>query len=169
MPWLVQGFFVFEHYRSYKYWLDFFSSLYRKYFRNILVFTVKSSNKISMPNAKRIVVWKSLNHNASIAIPFTIFVPLMGANKKDIRAFTKEQLRDFFVKQGDKVLKGTVFTKYKLFVENCFNICSRQALHAKTLGFTHPTTGQRMEFDSEIPEDINQVLDRWRNYFSSRK
>lgn len=70
---------------------------------------------------------------------------------------------------GDKVLKGTVFSKYKTFVENCFNICPRQALHAKTLGFTHPTTGQRMEFNSEIPEDINQVLERWRNYFSSRK
>ena len=70
---------------------------------------------------------------------------------------------------GDKVLKGTVFTKYRLFVENCFKICDRQALHAKTLGFIHPSTGEKMLFDSEIPEDMNLVLDRWRNYFTARK
>ncbi len=55
---------------------------------------------------------------------------------------------------GDKILKGTVFSKYKQFVDNCFAICSRQALHAKTLGFTHPTTGEEMFFDTELPEDI---------------
>jgi 23S rRNA pseudouridine1911/1915/1917 synthase len=62
------------------------------------------------------------------------------------------------------VLKGTTFSKYKRFVENCFEICPRQALHAKTLGFQHPISGEYMSFDSEIPEDMTQVLARWRNY-----
>lgn len=65
---------------------------------------------------------------------------------------------------GDKILKGTTFTKYKQFVENNFKLLPRQALHAKTLAFTHPTSGDRMSFDSELPEDFAQVLDRWRNY-----
>ncbi len=65
---------------------------------------------------------------------------------------------------GDRILKGTTFTKYKQFVENNFRILPRQALHAKTLGFTHPVTEEWMEFDSEMPEDMKTVLDRWRNY-----
>ena len=65
---------------------------------------------------------------------------------------------------GEQVLKGTTFSKYKRFVENCFEICPRQALHAKTLGFQHPISGEYMSFDSEIPEDMTQVLARWRNY-----
>jgi 23S rRNA pseudouridine1911/1915/1917 synthase len=65
---------------------------------------------------------------------------------------------------GDKIVKGTVYTKYKQFVENCFAICTRQALHAKTLSFIHPTTGKEMFFDSELPEDMQQVIDKWRKY-----
>lgn len=65
---------------------------------------------------------------------------------------------------GDKILKGTTFTKYKQFVENCFNICPRQALHARTLGFTHPTTGERLNFESPLPQDITDLIDKWRNY-----
>lgn len=65
---------------------------------------------------------------------------------------------------GDKILKGTSFTKYKQFVENCFKLCPRQALHAKTLGFTHPKTGEKMFFESEVPEDITSLLDKWRIY-----
>lgn len=65
---------------------------------------------------------------------------------------------------GDKILKGTTFTKYKQFVENCFKICPRQALHAKTLGFDHPKTGERMNFDSPIPEDLSELIEKWRNY-----
>jgi len=65
---------------------------------------------------------------------------------------------------GDRIVKGTVYTKYKQFVENCFALCQRQALHAKTLGFIHPTTGQQMDFDTEIPEDILAVIERWRTY-----
>ncbi len=65
---------------------------------------------------------------------------------------------------GDKILKGERFSKYKSFVENCFKIMPRQALHAKTLGFTHPTTGERLQFDSELPEDFSTVLERWESY-----
>ena len=65
---------------------------------------------------------------------------------------------------GDQVLKGTVFTKYRQFVENCFKLIPRQALHAKTLGFIHPDTQQFMQFDSELPDDFKAVLEKWENY-----
>src|SRR5210317_1046012 len=65
---------------------------------------------------------------------------------------------------GDKILKGTTFTKYKQFVENCFKVLPRQALHAKTLGFVHPKTGEFLRFTSEIPEDMQQCIDKWRGY-----
>lgn len=65
---------------------------------------------------------------------------------------------------GDKILKGTTFTKYKQFVENAFQTLPRQALHAKTLGFEHPVTGKYMRFDSELPEDMQKGIDKWRKY-----
>ena len=65
---------------------------------------------------------------------------------------------------GDKVLKGTVFAKYRQFVDNCFKIMPRQALHAKSLGFTHPVSKEWMQFESELPEDFTAVLDKWRDY-----
>lgn len=65
---------------------------------------------------------------------------------------------------GDKILKGTTFTKYKQFVDNAFKILPRQALHAKTLGFEHPTTKEFMKFNSELPEDMIQCIEKWRNY-----
>lgn len=70
---------------------------------------------------------------------------------------------------GDKILKGTTFSKYKQFVENTFAVLPRQALHAKTLGFSHPLTGEAMSFDSELPEDMAACIDRWRNYSTHRK
>jgi len=70
---------------------------------------------------------------------------------------------------GDQILKGTTFTKYKQFVQNCFTIIPRQALHAKTLGFTHPTTGEFMRFDSEIPDDMKQVIEKWKRYLTGRE
>jgi 23S rRNA pseudouridine1911/1915/1917 synthase len=70
---------------------------------------------------------------------------------------------------GDRVLKGTVFSKYKTFVDNCFSLLPRQALHAKTLGFIHPTTGKQIDFESELPEDMQQVLERWRVYVKAKK
>lgn len=65
---------------------------------------------------------------------------------------------------GERILKGTTFTKYKQFVENAFKVLPRQALHAKTLGFVHPVTGIAMRFDSEIPDDMQQCIEKWRNY-----
>lgn len=65
---------------------------------------------------------------------------------------------------GDKILKGTAFSKYKQFVENCFKVLPRQALHAKTLGFEHPTTKKWMQFETPIPEDIENCLAKWRTY-----
>lgn len=65
---------------------------------------------------------------------------------------------------GNLILKGTTFTKYKQFVENCFKVLPRQALHAKSLGFIHPTSNKFMEFESEMPEDIRLCVDKWSNY-----
>lgn len=69
---------------------------------------------------------------------------------------------------GDRILKGTSFTKYKQFINNCFNILPRQALHAKSLGFEHPTTGKWMQFESELPDDMKAVLDKWEVYLAHR-
>ncbi|WP_375563335.1 RluA family pseudouridine synthase [Bernardetia sp. OM2101] len=65
---------------------------------------------------------------------------------------------------GNKILQGSVFSKYKSFVENCFTILPRQALHAKSLGFEHPTTKEWIQFDSELPQDIVAVIEKWENY-----
>ena len=69
---------------------------------------------------------------------------------------------------GNAILKGTTFSKYKQFVNNCFTICPRQALHAQTLGFTHPTTEERLSFESPLPSDMLQLIEKWRNYTSER-
>jgi 23S rRNA pseudouridine1911/1915/1917 synthase len=65
---------------------------------------------------------------------------------------------------GDQILKGTIFTKYKQFVQNCFKLLPRQALHAKTLGFTHPISKEKMSFSSSLPNDFTSALDKWRKY-----
>jgi 23S rRNA pseudouridine1911/1915/1917 synthase len=65
---------------------------------------------------------------------------------------------------GDRIVKGTIYTKYKQFVDNCFAICPRHALHARTLGFTHPSTKERMFFESPLPSDMEQLINKWRNY-----
>ncbi|WP_121354897.1 RluA family pseudouridine synthase [Flavisolibacter nicotianae] len=70
---------------------------------------------------------------------------------------------------GDKIVKGTIFSKYKQFVDNCFAICSRQALHAKTLGFIHPSTGEEINFETELPDDMHQVIEKWRGYVKTLK
>ncbi|MGE4586020.1 MAG: RluA family pseudouridine synthase [Mangrovibacterium sp.] len=70
---------------------------------------------------------------------------------------------------GAKILWGTTFPKYRQFVQNCFKILPRQALHAKTLGFMHPVTGEEMLFDSELPADMQEVIERWRTYISGRE
>jgi 23S rRNA pseudouridine1911/1915/1917 synthase len=69
---------------------------------------------------------------------------------------------------GNKILKGTTFSKYKQFVQNCFKIISRQALHARSLGFIHPTTNKKLHFESNLPSDFINVLDKWDGYTSNR-
>lgn len=70
---------------------------------------------------------------------------------------------------GDQILKGTTFSKYQQFIKNCFKILPRQALHAKSLSFDHPVTGERLSFDSEIPDDMKQVIEKWRRYIAGRE
>ncbi|MCU0407825.1 MAG: RluA family pseudouridine synthase [Bacteroidales bacterium] len=69
---------------------------------------------------------------------------------------------------GDRILKGTTFSKYQQFIRNCFAILPRQALHAKTLAFDHPVTGRRLSFDSELPDDMRIVIEKWRSYAVNR-
>ncbi len=70
---------------------------------------------------------------------------------------------------GDKIIRGTTFTKYKQFVNNCFSVLPRQALHAKSLGFIHPTTGEEIFFTSELPNDMEECINKWRGYVNSRE
>lgn len=89
-----------------------------------------------------------------------------------IRVHMKHQGHPLFNDErygGSSIRKGTVFSKYKRFVENTFEVMPRQALHARTLGFDHPTTGERMHFECPIPEDFEGALTRWRDYLNSRK
>lgn len=65
---------------------------------------------------------------------------------------------------GDKILKGTIYAKYKQFVDNCFEVCPRCALHATTLGFIHPVTGKEIFFETELPQDMKLVIEKWRSY-----
>jgi 23S rRNA pseudouridine1911/1915/1917 synthase len=70
---------------------------------------------------------------------------------------------------GNRIVKGTVFSKYRQFVENCFKIMPRQALHAKSLGFVHPITGEQMYFEADLPEDFQGVLDKWKVYINAKR
>jgi 23S rRNA pseudouridine1911/1915/1917 synthase len=70
---------------------------------------------------------------------------------------------------GDRILKGTTFSKYQQFIKNCFSILPRQALHARSLSFDHPVTRKRLSFESEIPDDMVKVIDKWRKYISGRE
>ena len=65
---------------------------------------------------------------------------------------------------GTEILRGERSSTYKAYIQNCFKLCPRQALHARTLGFVHPNTGQQMDFTSPMPQDMEQLLDKWRNY-----
>jgi 23S rRNA pseudouridine1911/1915/1917 synthase len=70
---------------------------------------------------------------------------------------------------GDRIVKGTVFTKYKQFVDNCFTLCPRHALHARELGFIHPVTRKQMHFESPLPADMEAVIDKWRKYIGHKE
>jgi 23S rRNA pseudouridine1911/1915/1917 synthase len=69
---------------------------------------------------------------------------------------------------GDRIVKGTVYTKYKQFIDNCFAICPRHALHAKSIGFQHPRTGEAMRFESELPADMQELIEKWKRYVKSK-
>ena len=69
---------------------------------------------------------------------------------------------------GDAILKGTTFSRYRQFVENCFAVCPRQALHARVLGFDHPRTGEHLHFEMPIPQDMAQCIERWRGYIANQ-
>ena len=69
---------------------------------------------------------------------------------------------------GDKIVKGTIFAKYRQFVDNCFAICPRQALHAKTLGFIHPASKKEMFFETNLPDDMKEVIEKWRGYVTNK-
>ena len=70
---------------------------------------------------------------------------------------------------GDVILKGTTFTKYKQFVQNCFKTCPRQALHAKSLEFKHPKTNSLVSFNSDLPDDMQMLVEKWRNYSKNQR
>ena len=70
---------------------------------------------------------------------------------------------------GDVILKGTTFTKYKQFVQNCFKTCPRQALHAKSLEFKHPKTNSLVSFNSDLPDDMLMLVEKWRNYSKNQR
>ena len=68
---------------------------------------------------------------------------------------------------GDEIIRGNLSSSYKAFIHNCFDLCPRQALHARTLGFVHPTTGKEMFFTSDIPQDLTDLLEKWRKYIKA--
>ena len=78
--------------------------------------------------------------------------------------YTKHPLFGDATYGGNSIVKGTTFTRYKQFVQNCFQLLPRQALHARTLGFVHPTTKKVMQFDSDLPDDLKAVIDKWEHY-----
>ncbi len=83
--------------------------------------------------------------------------------------YIKHPLFNDFEYGGDKILKGTTFTKYKQFVENCFRLIPRQSLHAKSLSFEHPKTGEWLSFGSDLPTDMLEVINKWRSYAKHKK
>ena len=84
-----------------------------------------------------------------------------------MKVFSNKELFSDATYDGDRIIKVTTFTKYKQFVDNCFKIIPRQALHAKSLGFIHPKTKKFMQFDSEIPEDMLTAVDKWEKYVAN--
>ena len=112
------------------------------------------------------------HYNVIEHLKYTAFIEckLETGRTHQIRAHTKYINHPVFNDSeygGDKILRGKPFSKYKQFVENCFQLIPRQALHAKSLGFTHPYYNTEMFFDSELPEDMANVLQKWRNYVQS--
>ena len=117
------------------------------------------------PNAKEAIThWRVLER-----FPYVTLVEckLETGRTHQIRVHMKHIGHPLFSDEkygGTEILKGVPTQKYKQYIQNCFALCPRQVLHAKTLGFTHPRTGERMFFDSEWPKDMSALIDKWRTY-----
>ncbi len=122
------------------------------------------------PNAKHAIThYKVLNRMTFVSL---VECQLETGRTHQIRVHMKHLGHTLFNDErygGNQVLKGNRTTKYKQFIKNCFEVCPRQALHAKTLGFVHPTTGEKMMFESELPEDMKSLIKKWENYTNSVK
>lgn len=136
--------------------------------RDRMLFTVFPEGE--NPNAKHAVThYKVLERFAYVTL---VECKLETGRTHQIRVHMKHIGHTLFNDErygGNEVLRGTTFTKYKQFVKNCFALCPRQALHAKTLGFVHPRTGEQMFFDSELPDDMKNLIEKWRNYAESKE
>ena len=117
------------------------------------------------PNAKEAIThWRVLERFAYVTL---VECRLETGRTHQIRVHMKHMGHPLFADDkygGTEILKGLPTQKYKQYIQNCFALCPRQVLHAKTLGFTHPRTGERMFFDSQWPQDIEQLINKWRNY-----
>ena len=117
------------------------------------------------PNAKEAVThWRVLERFMYVTL---VECRLETGRTHQIRVHMKHIGHPLFSDEkygGTEIIKGLPTQKYKQYIQNCFALCPRQALHAKTLGFTHPTTGQRMFFDSKWPDDMSNLIEKWRNY-----
>ena len=122
------------------------------------------------PNAKEAIThWRQLER-----FPYVTLVEcqLETGRTHQIRAHMRHIGHPLFADEkygGMEILKGVPTQKYKQYVQNCFAICPRQALHAKTIGFIHPTTGKEMFFDSPWPDDFANLINKWRNYGTGKK
>lgn len=117
------------------------------------------------PNAKEAVThWRVLERFAYVTL---VECRLETGRTHQIRVHMKHIGHPLFCDEkygGIEIIKGLPTQKYKQYIQNCFALCPRQVLHAKTLGFTHPTTGERMFFDSEWPADMSNLIEKWRSY-----
>ena len=117
------------------------------------------------PNAKEAIThWRVLERFQYVTL---VECRLETGRTHQIRVHMKSIGHPLFADEkygGTEILKGLPTQKYKQYIQNCFALCPRQVLHAKTLGFTHPRTGKRMFFDSPLPEDMSNLLEKWRNY-----
>ena len=117
------------------------------------------------PNAKEAIThWRVLERFMYVTL---VECRLETGRTHQIRVHMKHIGHPLFCDEkygGTEILKGLPTQKYKQYIQNCFALCPRQVLHAKTLGFTHPRTGERMFFDSDWPEDMSNLIDKWRKY-----
>jgi len=129
--------------------------------KNRLIMSVPENNELGKKAVTHYKVLERFNYLTLLECQ------LETGRTHQIRAHMKHIGHPIFNDQrygGDKILKGTIFNKYKQFVQNCFKIMPRQALHAKSLGFVHPSSGKELNFECELPNDFSESLIKWRNY-----